>query len=575
MARRSRADMEQERKEREAQDTQERIFSTGIYARLSVENSGKSSDRDVISAQIDCCKEFIRENPDLSLTEIYVDNGATGTNFKRRGFEQMMKDVESGKIECLIVRELARFGRNHLETGAYLEKIFPEIGLRFISISERYDNFSENNLGAMLPLQNMMNEMYSFDTSRKVYTALRNRMENGTFKLRNLPYGYKWSENREEVVIDEEVADFVKMIFQWKLDGVSVSKMITQLGELNAPIPENRKYENGVWTGTSKEVKYWSKSTIAGFLENLFYTGDLALGKTETAIYKGISHHREKDKEKWLFFENTHPALISKEDFQVVQEIRQQDSNKRQTSMKETEKERAKLVDMFGKKLFCGDCGKRMYFKRQQDRYHGINGTNFYWRGHYNCSTNVRRMTPPCTPHQLQQKALHETVLNAIKTQVKVATDYEALLKKLKNSTAEKSVRDKQNAFILSLTLKQNALKKKREGLYSDYSEGILDLEEYTFAKQTYDNQYSALSLQLDEAQQRKKEFVEAMSSNNKWITLMKSVSKAKKLNQHLIDTVIEKVLVYEDGSIEVVFNYNDIFILMESGIKDVQGEVA
>ncbi|MFI3255464.1 MAG: recombinase family protein [Eubacteriales bacterium] len=576
MARRSRADMEQERKDKEAQDTQQRIFSTGIYARLSVENSGKSDEKDVITSQIECCKEFIRENPDLSLAEIYVDNGATGTNFRRSGFEAMMKDVESGKIECLIVRDLSRFGRNHLETGAYLEKIFPENGLRFISISERYDNFSENNLGAMLPLQNMINEMYSIDTSRKVATALRTRMANGTFRMRTLTYGYKWSEDKKYMILDEDVADYVKMIFQWKLEGVPITTIKKNLEELNAPIPTNRRYENGVWTGTSSDYKFWQRGTILNILKNPFYTGDLILGKTQTSLYLGQTTRKVQDEAQWYIFENSHPALVSKEDFQTITEALKENSARREAVIKSNEKERAKLINLFSSKIFCGDCGKRMSYIRNKSRYSTKTKETLTekWFATYNCYSYSQKLGNPCSTHQIRETVLHETVLNAIKSQVKVATDYEALLKKLKNSTADKSVRDKQNAIISSITLKLNTLKKKREGLYTDYSEGVLDLEEYTFAKETYDDQYLALSLQLDEAQQRKKEFVEAMSSNNKWISLMKSVSKAKKLNQHLIDTVIEKVLIYEDRSIEVVFNYNDIFILMDSGIKEMQGEV-
>ncbi len=574
MARRSRKDMERERREKEEQATQERIFSVGIYARLSVENSGKSAEKEVITSQIDCCKEYIRENPDLSLTEIYVDNGATGTNFQRKGFQNMMNDVESGKIDCLLVRDLSRFGRNHLETGAFLENYFPQIGLRFISIAERYDNFDENNIGAMIPIHNMMNEWYSLDTSRKVSTALKIRMENGTFRLRNLPYGYKWSENKEDIIIDEAVVDYVKMIFQWKLEGVSIGQMMKSLDELNAPIPENRKYENGVWTGTSKEVKFWGKSTIIALLENPFYTGDLYLGKTERALYKGITPHRVYDKTRWHFFENTHTAIITKEDFIAVEEIMNKSKMKRQESMKKTKTERAKLIDLLSGKIFCSDCGKTLYFIRRKEVYHGKKMDNITWSAYYRCSTYARKLTPNCTPHQIQQKLLHEKILNTIKTQVKVATDYEALLKKLKNSTGEKSVRDRYNSQISSLTIKLNSLKKKREGLYGDYCSGVLDLDEYTFAKETYDNQHSELSSQLDEAQQRKKEFVAAMSSDNKWITLLKSVSKAKKLNQQLVNTVIDKVLIYHDGSIEVVFNYNDIFILMESGVKDVGGDI-
>ena len=198
------------------------VFSTAIYARLSVENSGKSEKVDVIANQIEICKSYIAERPYLNLIDTYVDNGRTGTVFDRPEFNRLMNDIRTGRIKCLVVRDLSRFGRDYIEAGTYLERVFPQIGLRFIAIKENYDNFDADGSGESLiiPLQNMINTLYSKDISRKVSTALKAQMESGDFKKRNLPYGYRWDEEHSNMVFDEETAPIVRKIFQWKIEGL-------------------------------------------------------------------------------------------------------------------------------------------------------------------------------------------------------------------------------------------------------------------------------------------------------------------------------------------------------------------
>lgn len=549
------------------------IYPTAIYARLSVENSGKEETKDVISNQIEICKSYIADCPYLSLQDTYIDNGKTGVVFDRPQFNRLMEDIKSGKIKCLVVRDLSRFGRDYIETGTYLERIFPQIGLRFISVKERYDSFDErDNEALMIPLQNMINSLYSKDISRKVSTALRIRMEDGTFTKRNLPYGYMWNEDRTEVIIDEVTAPYVKLIFKWKIEGVSVYQIAKRLNEMNAPSAEYQKYETGVKNGDYQRAVKWGNSTLCNMWTNPFYVGDTSLGKTVRALYKNIKSQRVKDKNKWITFPNTHTPIISREDFGKVQAIMEFASAERQRKMAETDKIRTKFVNLFEDKIFCADCGRKMYYKRQKLDYSDCKVKKEVWNPVYNCSTNVRRLTPKCTPHHIQQKHLEEKVLAAIRTQVKVALDYEKLLTKLRDSEGERSIRDGQNALIASINLKLNGIQKKRARLYEDFADGILDQEEYLFAKQSFDEEYESLTLRLEEATLRRTRFNDAMSSKNKWITLMKSVSRAKKLTQSLVDEAIESIKVHEDGTIEVVMKYADIYALTVASVKEVKG---
>lgn len=545
------------------------IFPTAIYARLSVENSGKSENVDVIANQIEICKSYIADRPYLSLVDTYIDNGHTGTVFDRPEFNRLMNDIKSGRIKCLVVRDLSRFGRDYIETGTYLERIFPQIGLRFIAIKENYDNFDTDgsNESLMIPLQNMINALYSKDISRKVSTALKAQMEQGTFQKRNLPYGYRWNEEHTNMVIDEETASYVRLIFQRKIEGCSMPTILDELDRLGAPNTELRKRQNGTRTGDGCSCKGWHKSTVYGILTNPHYVGDTVLGRSMVAIYKGIKSHNVKDKDEWIVFPNTHQAIISREDFQKVQDIMNAASVARQTKMQKSEEIRATLINLFDGKIFCSDCGKRMYFHRKKVDKRKDGG----WYAFYECSTYVGRRYEHCTAHYIRQDRLERDVLAAIQLQVKAALDYDKLLDKLRGSEGEKNIRDKQNALITSLNLKLSGVSKKRTRLYEDFAEGILDEEEYTFAKKSYDEQFADLSRRLDEAVQRRSKFNEAMSVDNKWITLMKSVSTATQLSQELVDESVEMVKIHEDGAVELVMKYGDIYALTIQSIKEVQ----
>ena len=547
----------------------QQIFPTAIYARLSVENSGKSEKVDVITNQIEICKSHIADRPYLSLVDTYIDNGRTGTVFDRPEFNRLMTDIKSGRIKCLVVRDLSRFGRDYIETGTYLERIFPQIGLRFIAIKENYDNLDTDGSSESLiiPLQNMINALYSKDISRKVSTALKAQMEQGTFQKRNLPYGYRWNAERSNMVIDEETARYVRLMFKWKIEGWSIPTILDELDRLGAPNTELRKRQNGTRTGDGCSCKGWYSSTLYGILTNPHYVGDTVLGRSMKAIYKGLPKQNVKDKDEWIVFPNTHEAIISREVFQKVQDIMNAASETRQTKMQKSEEIRATLINLFDGKIVCADCGKRMYFHRKRiDK-----DKRGRWYAFYECSTSVGRRYEHCTAHYTRQDKLEADVLAAIQLQVKAALDYDKLLDMLRGSEGEKNIRDKQNALITSLNLKLSGVSKKRTRLYEDFAEGLLDEEEYTFAKKSYDEQFADLSRRLDEAVQRRCKFNEAMSVDNKWITLMKSVSTAAQLSQDLVDESVELVKVHEGGAVELVMKYGDIYALTVQSIKEVQ----
>ena len=541
---------------------------TAIYARLSVENSGKDDDGNSLQNQIAVCEDYLDGCPHLRLTEVYSDNGKTGTVFDRPAWNRLMEDVRTGKVQCIVVRDLSRFGRDYVETGSYLEKIFPALGTRFISVKENFDNFTCGNAMESLSvsLQNLVNAMYSRDISKKVSTALRAQMETGRFRNRNLPYGYLWNEDKTAYVVDEEAAAVVRQIFEWKLREVSVYTIVERLKAGGIESPERHKRRAGTRNGGNIQGEGWCPSTIRGILQNRAYIGEMVCGKSETALYKGLKKH-VTETDKWIVVPDAHPPIVSVSDFEAVERQMQKDSTHRETAMEWSADIRAGMIDLFAGKIFCADCGKRMYYKRQ--RICGCKNVTF--RGVYDCSTHVRRGHATCFNHFIRQDALNEKVFNAIRDQLQVALDYERLLLAMRGGSGEASVREKHKAAVASVKLRLNALKKKRAGLYESYVEGILNEEEYAFAKQTYEEQYEALNRLLDEAVERRERFLASISPDNKWLTMMRGAAGMTGLTQELVDAIIEKVLVYGGSRIEVVFNYNDVFYAMLECVEQIK----
>lgn len=540
---------------------------TAIYARLSVENSGKDDDGNSLQNQIAVCEDYLDGCPHLRLTEVYSDNGRTGTVFDRPAWNRLMDDVRTGKIQCIVVRDLSRFGRDYVETGSYLEKIFPALGTRFISVKENFDNFTCGNAMESLSvsLQNLVNAMYSRDISKKVSTALRAQMETRRFRNRNLPYGYLWNGDKTAYVVDEEAAAVVRQIFEWKRQEVSVYTIVERLKAGDIESPERHKRRAGTRNGDNIQGEGWCPSTIRGILQNRAYIGEMICGKSETALYKGLKKH-VTETDKWIVVPDAHPPIVSISDFEAVERQMREDSAHRETAMEWSADIRAGMIDLFAGKIFCADCGKRMYYKRQRIQCKGV-----VFRGVYDCSTHLRRGHGTCFKHAMRQDALNEKVFNAIRDQLQVALDYEKLLLAMRGGSGEASVREKHKAAVASVKLRLNALKKKRAGLYESYVEGILNEEEYAFAKQTYEEQYEALNRLLDEAVERRERFLASISPDNKWLTMMRGAAGMTGLTQELVDAIIEKVLVYGGGRIEVVFNYNDVFYAMLECVEQIK----
>lgn len=542
------------------------VFPTAIYARLSVENSGKDDEGAALENQIAVCEEYIKACPHLELIETYSDNGRTGTVFDRPAFNRLMGDIRCGRIKCLVVRDLSRFGRDYVETGTYIERIFPQLDVRFISIKENFDSFATDgsNESLMIPLQNLINDLYSKDISRKVFTALRIQMENGEFRWRKLPYGYMWNEDRTNIIPNEGTAPFVRSIFAWKLESLSIPQILDRLEAANAPIPETLQRVDDNMDGVNTVC--WSKSTIFSILKNPAYAGDFAVGRSRKAIYAGIKETQIKNPEEWYITSDAHEGLVSREVFQAVQRILEQASDERKKKMEKSKAIRESLIDLFDGRIFCADCQQRMYFHR-----HKIDkDKRGRWLAYYECSTYTGRRAVRCTAHRTRSELIEEKVLRALQLHIRAALDYELLISKLNESKADRKIRNEFDKSIQSVTLKLRAVSQKRARLYEDFADGILSEEEYAYAKTSFDGRWEALNRQLDELTARRTQYSETMSGENRWIKQMKSVEVTDTLTQAIVDATIEKVFIYENKTVEIIFKYHDIFKQTERYLEEL-----
>ena len=552
MARKSRKNTAQTVKVPET--TAVRTFSTAIYVRLSIENSGKNDEGDSIENQTGICREYVEARPYLNLYGIYSDNGEKGWKFDRPEFTRLMDDVKSGKVNCIVVKDLSRFGRDYIETGNYLEKIFPFLGVRFISITDNFDSFTcdDAESALMIPLKNMVNDVYAKDISRKIITSFRQRQETGDFLPGNPPYGYIKSKERQfRYDVDEKVAPYIRMLFEWKAEGVSHAEMAKRLNDMGAVTPARRKIELGIWHAEKYKHTVWGGRTLIDILTNPVYTGALVYGKIPKALYMGIKGHRVP-KEEWRILEGMHEPIVSKELFDKVQDIFDQNRKTVHEKYAENEKNREGVENRFKGKIVCADCGKNMRYAR------GYSKKNKRMYGNYTCGGYIDSHRTRCSLHYIYASDVEAAVYAVIQEQLKQAADMEEVMERLKGGSGERNRLEVFNARISNVMQEITKTNTRRQGLYENFVSGMLDESEYQYAKKEYDDRIGKLNRELDEARKEKEQFESVFSKDNRWLQGIHMADDTQELTDDMIGRLVEVVKIYEDCRVEVLLNYSD-----------------
>ena len=546
-------------------------FPTAIYVRLSIENSGKDDDGDSIANQISFCKAYLAEHTDLKLYDIYEDNGEKGTNFDRPEFKRMMDDIRSGKVKCVLVKDLSRFGRDYIEAGEYLEKIFPFMGIRFISITDGYDslNCDDAESALMIPLKNMINDVYAKDISRKIITSFRARQEKGEFLPAFAPYGYvKSKEVAYRYEIDQETASYVRMIFEWKAEGVSHNEICKRLNDMGAVTPARRKVDLGIWRAEKYKHTVWHGRTIIDIMKNPTYTGCIVYGRIPKSLYEGIKMHRAPE-EEWRYVPDAHEPIISQELFDKVQKMFADRAEKFKAKMDENAPLRELVTNHFKGKIYCGDCGKRMRFVKPTDKRYPVDQDHAV----YVCGGYLDSGYSRCSRHSIRYPVVADAVLAAINMQLELALKQEQLIRQMRGSAREKNLIDKYVGQINYLSQELKKTNSKREALFENFAEGILDEAEYQFAKKKYDEEAKEIEKKLTVEKAKKVQLDDILSLSNEWLEAIHKAENVTEIDAGLVKHLVSSVKIFENNRVEVELNFRDQRNIFNRIIAEMAGE--
>lgn len=530
-----------------------RIFRTALYTRLSIMDTRDRKDSESLQTQIDYLCGYIAKHPDLELYDCYRDNGETGTNFERPEFHRMMEDVKAGRVDCIIVKDLSRFGRDFLETGNFLEKVLPFMGVRFISVNDNYDSIRADSGEAMtVALKNLMNDIYAKDISQKVYSALDTKKRSGEFIGNFAAYGYmKSPEDRHKLVVDPEAAEVVQRIFQMKKDGMGNAAIARALTAEQIPNPNYHRYLQGVVsTKRFSENSPWQTQTVKHILENPVYLGHMVQGKKITKLHAG-QKQKIMPPSEWIVVPNTHEAIIGQELFDTVQAIlkaKHEEYHSRLGKYAHFESE-----NIFEGLVVCACCQHKMIrYKSVYNR-----GKNVVY--HFICPHHAMFLDAGCpNAGGLRENDLKEAVYEVLRHQMTMLTDAEAVIKRVGRSSAVQNRRTAVDNEIVTAQGRLKRLDTLRQTLFESYVEGVVTQADYVFGKSQYENEAGRLERRLQELQAEKDAMPETSPKQNKWFSAFAEFRDEKALTREMLLALIEKVYVNEDKQVHIVLKYQD-----------------
>ena len=518
-------------------------FLAAIYLRLSSDD-GDKAESDSIRNQRSLLQDFVSKHSELSLIEEYVDYGYSGANFERPAFQRMMEDVRNHKINCIIVKDLSRLGRNYIETGRYLEKIFPVLGVRFIAVNDHYDSADTKNDAdqIIVPFKNLINDAYCRDISMKIRSQLEIKRKKGEFTGSYASYGYaKDPVDKNHLVIDEYAAEIVRFIFNMKMDGYSADRIAMKLNEMGVLTPMEYKRSCGFnYTCGFRSYKdaKWCATSVLRILKNELYVGTMVQGKTRKINYK-VKACMDVRPEDWVKVEGTHEPIVSRELFECVQNLMKLDTR---TSPEE------EMIYIFSGLLRCGDCGQNMVrrvVKKKGKQYR-----------YYHCSTYKNK--EGCTSHNISDAKLQKVVLEAIQKQIALLVQADAIMAQIENIPQQQFGVKLLDSQIRTLNAEVQKYKDLRNNLYQDMVDGIITREEYRDIKQTFTRKMERAEESIRELETKKRRLLSNEMRTQKWVEEFKNCRNIESLDRKVTVMLIERIVIYSSDRIEIHFNHAD-----------------
>ena len=521
------------------------------YARLSIFETRDRADSEALQNQKELLRQYIANAPDLQLVGIFEDNGQTGTNFDRAGFETMMETVRSGKANCIVVKDLSRFGRDYVEAGNYLEHIFPFMGVRFISISDGYDNADATTADCLtVALKNMVNQMYSKDISRKSGAVLREKIRRGEFIGAFSSYvNRKDPADGHRIVVDPEAAGVVREIFRRKLEGQGDTAITRWLNAAGVPSPGCYRYQKGIILDKRfARYKRWLVQSVKDILRNEVYLGRMVQGRRRSESYAGRPDKR-LPRDEWTVVENTHEPIISREDFDAVQAI----------CVERNAAYRARLgkYDHLGKRenilkglVYCSDCGRTMVRYKQVS--HGKNVSYYYL-----CPSYAAMLEQSgCSYKFLPEDFLLDSLEQVIQKEIEQAVDMTALAKRL---SARVSGKTDQGAMMLKkLNAQLERVEETRRNAMRDYLGGQMEQTDYELLKECCLGEAEELKKQIFDLREQQRYQAETLTEKNPWLAAFGGLGRPFHLTKELAASLIERVTIYGNNRVEILLRFRD-----------------
>ena len=515
-----------------------------IYVRLSVEDSHTHSAS--IETQQMIIAQFLERNPDIQVYDTYIDNGTSGTTFHRPAFQKMLSDIEAGLVNCVIVKDLSRLGRNTIDTGYYIEQYFRLRNIRFIAVNENFDTFApeDAHAGIIIPLRNMINEAYALDIGRKIKAQQRQAMKDGKFIGSRTPYGYlKAPDDCHQLIIDPVAAPVVQKMFQWASEGAGLNTITVRLNEAGYLPPSHYKNTQGIITHENLMGNgNWNTRTVARILHTQVYTGDLVQGRTKIVDHQQV----EASEMEWTVVHGTHEAIISHELFESVQRILEK------TAQQSKEREiREYTPNILKGKVFCAHCGGSLH-RQRNIRKKSADVYNYY------CLTNSRVGKKRCPGAFIREDDLSNSLADMIQNALETALGSYALsLVELPQQTAERTELKEKIASRKQEIQRLNGLIRS---LYENLIQGILSKEEYITYKGKYESRIQQLTEEVAHLEQGLKALDKQIAQYRALKRDSDDLRENRELTAALIERLIDRIEITKDKQITVRYRFESEF---------------
>ena len=521
----------------------------GKYIRLSKEDllRGRDESNSVINQRRlleQYHQSHLDEFYDGSEQDVYVDDGKTGTDTDREDFQRLLSDVYSGRINCVIVKDLSRLSRNYTDAGNLIENLFVRLNVRFISLAEGVDSYRnpDSISNIIVPITNVMNDQYCYQTSKKIRQVFDMKRRNGEFIGSYAPYGYvKDPKDKHALLVDPEAAEVVKSIFSMFLSGMNKRGITYYLNDHGTLCPTAYKQQQGLKYNApnAQGNPMWSTITIDTILKNRVYVGDMVQGRQRVKSYK-IHIQERVPEEEWFIVENTHEAIIDRETFQKVQSLLKRDTR---TAPKE------KNLYLFSGFLKCADCGRAMSRIASKGIY-----------VYYQCGTYKSLSKKACTMHSIKSDRLEAGVLFAIRQQVHLAVTYSELVSRINAAPLKKSKSKRLEDAIAAKEKELAKIMRYKQALYQDWKDGEITRNDYRHMSEDYERQADALNNILRTLTEEQEQLENGVDAESPFLTAFLKYQNIEKLTREILGELIDHIKVYEGGNISVKFKYADEF---------------